>query len=593
MCLFIKRILSLLILLLVVSGCTNLDGVQSGDTSLEKKDYINALKHYNSALEQAFSTENKNIIQKKIQKTQFQLASHRLDMAEKVLKGEKIDQMTKLDSAIIILQEVEEWDDSQKRLAAGIKKYQEEKQILSGLLKNHTQEANKLIGLYKFNEALEDIELGLKQNSADTELQQQKETVQKMQKIYEDLKAALAKKNLVLAMSQLRHLKNKSPVKLIFNKIPLHSDFALLIKATLAILQRQGKWWRAYRILEEWDLDELKDTLQTIKKRGSVYYSNQVKFTRKHQYPYRNYLLIERASTLDPSNQDIFSLHRGAGDLVDKSMQSNIAIASFNSPSNDPDAGKQFSDSLISYLYQVLPYGINILEREKIDIVQREQGANTKNLAQLLGVDIIVSGAVSLFRVDRTVDERTAVAKMQTSEEVDYEKIRAMYGTDRANWPQKESQMPKKSTHINMKYKKGQAKLKGFSKVSVRIFDTKKGAIALVKDYEANVSHSCEFQDEVSEAGIEYIPISLPTETEAKEDMRKEIVKQIGKAVLQCFENRERRFLNEARFYLGRKERHRAFRPLAEGYYYCKKSKLFENDSSCQEIKSLINSNLD
>lgn len=590
--LFTKKNLSSLILLLVVSGCANLGDVQLGDTALNEKEYIKALKHYNNSLEQAFSTETKNIIQKKIQTTQFQLVSHRLNMAEKALEDEKIDHMTRLDSAITLLLEVEEWDDSQKRLAAGIKKYQEEKQNLDGSLKNHSHEAKKLIEQYKFNEALEKIELGLKQDTANTELQQQKKTVQKIQVVYEDLKAALAKNNLDLALSKLRHLKDKSPVDFIFNKIPLHADLALLIEAKLVTLQGQNKWWEAYRILEEWELDELKDIMLSVKKQGATYYLNQVKMSAGMGYPYKKYLLIERASTLNSRDQDIFSLHREAGDLVDKSMQSNIAIASFDSPSNDPDAGKQFSDSLISYLYEVLPYGINILEREKIDIVQREQGTNTEDLAQLLGVDIIVSGAVSLFRVDKTIDERTAVAKMETSEEVDYEKMQLMFGTDRTLWPKNESQMPKKSSHTNMKYKKGQAELKGFSKVSVRIFDTKKGAIALVKDYEANVSHSCKFQDEVNEAGIEYIPISLPTGTEAKEEMRKEIVKQIGKAVLQGFENRERRFLDQARFFLGRKELLRAFRPLAEGYYYCKKSGLLENDPSCQEIKTLIDSRL-
>lgn len=135
--------------------------------------------------------------------------------------------------------------------------------------------------------------------------------------------------------------------------------------------------------------------------------------------------------------------------------------------------------------------------------------------------------------------------------------------------------------------------MKGFAKVSVRIFDTKKGAIAFVKDYDANVNYSSNFQDELAEAGIEYIPMKLPTDTEAKEEMRKEIVHQIGKVVQSSFENREARFLNLANFYLERRQNNLAFIPLAEGYLYCTKAGLSPDNPSFMEIKRLINMNLE
>ena len=64
-------------------------------------------------------------------------------------------------------------------------------------------------------------------------------------------------------------------------------------------------------------------------------------------------------------------------------------------------------------------------------------------------------------------------------------------------------------------------------------------------------------------------PMNLPTDTEIKEEMRKGIVTEVGKIVQASFENRGLRFLNQADFYLDRLEPEAAFKPLAEGLFYC------------------------
>jgi TolB-like protein len=288
-------------------------------------------------------------------------------------------------------------------------------------------------------------------------------------------------------------------------------------------------------------------------------------------------------------------------------MQKYIAVASFDSPSNDPDSGKQFSDSLISYLYQVLPYGINILERDKIDFVLKERGSEAKSIGELLGVDLIITGTVSLYTVDRVVDERVATVRVKIGEETvlnpEFEQMLNFYGPDMSRWPQKmaqihgedSSQWPRipprtvrRDQHQLMKYTKGTAQVKGFAKVSIRIFDTAKGTITFVKDFDATVVRTSEFQDEVQEANIPYIPMNLPTDTEIKEEMRKSIVTEVGKIVRSSFENREHRFLNQANFHLDRLEFDAAFEPLAEGYLYCLRDAIAPENEACVKMRGLI-----
>jgi len=139
-----------------------------------------------------------------------------------------------------------------------------------------------------------------------------------------------------------------------------------------------------------------------------------------------------------------------------------------------------------------------------------------------------------------------------------------------------------------LNYTKGTAKAKGFAKVSVRIFDTKKGAITFVKDFDATAMDSCEFQDEVKEASISYVPMSLPTDTEIKEQMRKKIVLEIAKVVEASFEHREMRFLNEVNFFIDRHEFEAALKPLVTGHLYCILDNIKPDNKTFVEIKRLI-----
>ncbi|MCK5515706.1 MAG: hypothetical protein KAI39_02440 [Desulfobulbaceae bacterium] len=583
-----KLLLVGILTLVLVYGCVLPASVKLGDQSMQTQDYLAAIKHYELAMNQTTDSGIRRQIETKLATSQVLLVDEYLQKADQALASGQSTRAASYDRAIVILHQVGQWDDAGQRISARIREYKREKQALVSQLEQLWNECLQLISQFRLEDALQKAEKRLALDSVNTELLEGKLTVLKVTKHHTELKVALNNEELNLAIDAFKTMNDVSPVELKFADLPQRDQFVGLITDKSRILKENDKWWEAYQFLTQWEIPELVTEIQEVQSGGSSYYLELARQEEKSDSYFKGFLLIERAAIMDKQNLAIFNLHRLFSDQVDNSMQSNIAIASFGTPSTDPDAGRQFSDSLISYLYEVFPYGIKILEREKIDFVKEEQGAGEQDLAQMLGVDLMVTGTVSLFQVDKNVDERTATVKVKINEEIDYDKMITLFGPDRSEWPRIESQMPKKSIYESISYKKGQAELKGFAKVSVRIFDTNKGAIAFVKDYEANVSHLSKFQDEVSEANINYVPIKLPTETEAKEEMRKEVVRQIGQVVQASFQNREIRFLNQARFYLERKEWNSVFRPLAEGYVYCQKSGVKEDNPSFVEIRHLI-----
>ena len=63
---------------------------------------------------------------------------------------------------------------------------------------------------------------------------------------------------------------------------------------------------------------------------------------------------------------------------------------------------------------------------------------------------------------------------------------------------------------------------------------------------------------------------------------------EIAKVVEASFEKREVRFLNQAKFFLDRKETDAAIEPLAEGHLYCIKANVSRGNTSFLEINRLI-----
>lgn len=586
-------VLFISLVLLGLAGCVASPYLKKGDEFYASQDYVQALQNYELALPQTREGKARQDLESKILAAREQLIRMAVAKADSQAQSADPDMFSGVKQALATLQEAMRWDSGQGLVQEKISGYQQKAAELEAQKQELRGKAWRSIQEFRFPEALEFVQQAQSIDIGDTELQAVSELIVKMHELNQSIVNAVNNENIDQARIDFTSMASLSPVPLSFANYPLRTTIVDLARKRIKDMELQNRWYEAYMLLDTLGMDDLQADLQRVRASGSQYYyqKSSVAILDEQDY-FLAYLLAVTAAMLDDSDIRVFRRLQETQDAVNKSIQSHIAVATFDTPSNDPDAGRQFSDSLISYLYSVLPYGINILERDKIDYALREQLADNQSAGRMLGVDLMVTGSVSLFKVDTSIDKRNATVTVKVGEESvpnpEYQQMAARLGPDTTLWPVVPPMMiPRDKTQI-MTYSRGTGETRGFAKVSVRIFDTQKGTISFVKDFDANVGYESEFQDEVAEADIEYKPLRLPSETEVKEQMRKEIVAQVAQVVQASFEAREHRFLNLAQFYLDRREPGLAVRPVAQGYYYALQDNIPEDNPAVVKTRALL-----
>jgi len=581
------------ILLAFIAGCTTPAGLKTADDLMAKKDYLAAVEAYAQVLQTVEDDATRRRIEEKLAATKVSLADEYLFQADEQYLEMGKASIPSLYKILNRLQSVQQWDDAEGRISSRVASYKKELENLQVTVNGYLRQGVEAARTFKYDTALQMIDAAEKIEPGSSAVISARIRLIEQQVLYNEVLILLTEKDLDGAVRKFNELaatyNNPQPS---LSDAPYASDALALIEAKVGVMAVENRWLEAIDFLEEWNLPELAEFRKDITRRTADYLLSTAKADLTEGNVGRAYLYSLRAADFNPGNMEIFQVNKIARDAVDKKIQNYIAVASFDTPSDDPDAGKQFSDSLISFLYQELPYGVNILERDKIDFVLKEQGSETSRASDVLGVDLVVTGTVSLFRVESSVDERKATVKVSGNEEIVlnpvFTQMHQLYGPDTSVWPEVPEKTIKKVDVERIHYTKGTGRKKGFAKVSVRIFNTDKGTITFVKDYNASVSKVSEFQDEVAEAGIEYIPLTLPTDTELKEEMRKGIVQEIAKVVQASFERRDLRFLNQVHFFLDRREIGEALASLAEGYLYCLQDGINKENPEFLEFTRMI-----
>lgn len=575
-------------------GCVVIpENIKKGDEYLLAKKYIDALQAYEAGFTEISNAKTRQEVEEKINTIKGYITDQHLAHARLVHERQTTVTVPIIEESIRVLEKGARWDDQAGRIAATISLYQRQLAELRRIIAQNLSEAAAKAVISHYTEATELIDQAIKLDPQNGVTLESKLKIDKQKVLYEAIEEYLRAGDLENVFLAFERFAEFTGIKADLKEFPLENDIAKLISENVETLTEQKKFYDAYALINQYHMDLLDDALKKVKRDGGRYYLDAAKSAVTYQSNYaKGYVYAILANEMNANDIEVFNIHKLTQDHMDRNIQKYIAVASFDSPSNAPDSGKQFSDSLISYLYQVLPYGINILERDKIDYVLKEPGSEAKEIGEILGVDLIVTGTVSLYIVDKLVDERVATVKVKMGEEtVSNPKFLQMFnifGSDVSKWPQLPPETIQKENFQLIKYTKGTAQMKGFAKISIRIFDAAKGTIKFVKDFDATVVRESEFQDEVEQAGIAYIPLKLPTGTEIKEEMRKSIVNKVGKIVQASFENRGMRFLNQANFYLNRLEPEAAFKPLAEGHFYCMQDRIDPDDPAVKQIRQHI-----
>lgn len=356
-------------------------------------------------------------------------------------------------------------------------------------------------------------------------------------------------------------------------------------------LVRNNQYYSAFLMLmKSKHKDVFAPEFSELRLKGAPFYVEQARQRMLDGNVTRAYLEAVKGLELNPEYPGMFEMHRDTRDRVLDGVQRYIAIPAFGSPQDSPDVGIQFSDALISYLFRILPYGINIVERGKIDLLMEEHKREFTEVANILNVDLIVTGNVSLLTIDRQDTKNQSTVRVPVGEKLEinpeYEVfLRTSNEKNMAAAPPKTIKVKEYGTFtIN----KGKSTIKGFSSVAVRIFDTSKGRITYAQEFNANYKAEDYYQDGLDLAGIEGDPLELPSDTEIRERLRNQIVKQLADVIQAQFEKREKHFLENAQYYISRREKDQAVNELAKGFLYCVKAKVAFNDHDFTEIRNNI-----
>lgn len=593
-----KKLIVLFVLILV-TGCATPGEYKRGEELLSQGYYIEALKNYELALEKAQNKSDREMILTAIGSTKTKIANDILNKTSQVYSQTIPPTIQLIDNVLSFLEKGLKYDDDLKRISKTIDRYNSKKRKLLSEVEALVDGADDLISKQQHYDALVELQKAQKIDVSNRQLIEKSNElatyIKEHKKMYlNQINSFLKQGQAEKAKATYQKLVLIAPHKKGLEALQIEIEDACRreLLAQISVLESQKKYFTAYKTLIGSGFEGLDKQATRITRKGKKYYYTKAKIHLDSGEIHQAYIASVKAKELTPNDIRVFQIHKKCEDIVQKEIQKHIAILTFDGPVNDPDAGKLFSGSVISRLFKSLPYGINIVEREKIGMLVNEKQMKIQNLGGLLGVDMIVTGNISLFKADRSISESTASAKLKIGEEEkpnpEFTQMLQVYGKDLDQWPHIPPMTYKEDKFEMVKYRKGKVCLKAFGNVSLRIFDAKKAAIVYAKDFRDSVEKSDTFQEPIEAANIHEDPLEIPTDTEVKGELRDKMVNNLVGVILTIFENREKRFLQWATLHINRKEYHEAVKYIAQGYLYCSKSNK-GNDFSKKIFDLMIN----
>ena len=573
----------LIVFLLLLIGCAPPLELKKADDLYSEGSPIEALTYYEIALKKAQTDSQRSEISSAIEQTKIKIVDNILHEASLAREESTPPAIPSIENAISILNQGLRYDDKPKRLAGKIQEYDIERQKILSNLTKCTEKAHDLASKGELLEALAVLKNAQSTHPSSAQLRDQVANLTNLiekqkRKHLVHINELLTNGDVEKADDILKKLASIAPdyPRLEALQAEIFSARKKHFLQKIPPLKSQKKYYTAFRLLVDSGYEGLDDQLADISSLGSQYYYDKAKAYSDSGNIFLAYVAAVKAKELLPNDVTIFQFLLKLEDNIAKNIQKYIAILTFGAPANDPDAGKLFSGALMSSLFKTLPYGINIVEGENIDLLEKEKALDLQNLGNRLGVDLMITGNVSLFKVEKRVVETMATQKIKVGEETrpnpEFTQMLETYGKNVTKWPHQPPMTYTEDKFEIVKYKKGSVNLKAFGNVSLRIFDSKKAAIVFAKDLNGTIETSDDYQESVAAADVPEDPLHLPSETELKAQLRDDIVQSTLDTILDIFKNREERFLQWTMTHINRKEYSEALKFLAQGYLYCKNS---------------------
>jgi hypothetical protein len=352
----------------------------------------------------------------------------------------------------------------------------------------------------------------------------------------------------------------------------------------------QKKYFSAYTLVRDSQDPEYAGLLADIIKQGGAFYLTLANDEYRNVRDFHAYAAVVKAvELLGPDNEEAFRLQRDGADRVDDSIQIKIGIAPFNSSGDEPDIGKRLTNDLLSQLHPLLPYGVQMEEREKVEFGIEKVGST--EAVRLLGLRWAIFGDVDCKIVrEHNTHQITAWAPVvKTIPNPQYEtelKMIAAAGKNRDRLPQPRPTITAKVSE-KVEYSEGEDSLHGQLACSVRIYSAGAGYVTSPKSFSTSREAKDSFCDGVPEANVPRDPLELPSQLAFLDGMREEMVKQITDWLAGNFSDRQRQFAEEAEYRIQRKEWDEAAKAAVQGYFYCLRAKVPQDDPHFVRLRKL------
>ncbi len=270
---------------------------------------------------------------------------------------------------------------------------------------------------------------------------------------------------------------------------------------------------------------------------------------------------------IDPEYPKIFFLTQGVEDNIRQRVQKSIAVFDFSSPSNSEDAGVIVANNLITYLFNTASGDIKILERENLKSILEEMklgqigvvsGDTAKQMGQVYGIDVAIMGSVLLYNVDSTVSEGTKSVRYKIGTKIE-DNIEYLNWIAKNPHPTPEQLVNAPAAKVKIpeytekEYKVSKYKKVGFVQLSFRIVDISTGENIRVKTIESKEIAEDETSSGLPDAGINFDPLEISTDTELLQKMTSKVVSDLGREALRPLQNLEKNYFQKGTKFLRRR----------------------------------------
>ena len=184
------------------------------------------------------------------------------------------------------------------------------------------------------------------------------------------------------------------------------------LEARLDSLVQLNKYYTAFQLVRDSKRDYLDERMPEIRQQGAAFY----KAKAAHEFDLGGsrlgyaFFAAEKAWELRPDDAAIFKLRREISDVVNAGITEQISIDVFTA--KEKEDGIALSNTLMEHLLANRPYGIQILERAKIDELLKSQAAKRDLL--LSKVKLWIVGDVTTLDVERQDSKREGTVEAKT-----------------------------------------------------------------------------------------------------------------------------------------------------------------------------------